>query len=124
MKISFSNFPQTLSESDIQNLFSGHGPVSHFILKKDKLTKKSLGYGTLEMEDAAGEKAIQALNGKVLEEKTVSVGNLEELQQKVQNKKGGSLPSNNLGGGKFHGRNQSGGGASVGVQRRGGNRGS
>lgn len=122
MKISFSNFPQTLSESEIEKLFSGYGEVKSLILKKDKLTKKSLGYGTVEMEDAAGDKAIAGLNNTTKEEKVLAVGNLEELQSKVSSKKG-SLPSNNLGGGKFHGRNQASGGAGPSVLRRGGNRG-
>lgn len=123
MKISFSNFPQNLSETDIEKMFSTHGSVQHLVLKKDKLTKKSLGYGTLEMDDSAGEKSIAALNGTTLEDKVLAVGNLEELQSKVNNKKGGAgLPSNNQGGGKFHGRTQAVGGG-TGVQRRGGNRG-
>jgi RNA recognition motif-containing protein len=122
MKISYSNFPQTLEESAIQKMFEAFGKVESFTLKKDKLTKKSLGYGNLEMDDASGQKAINGLHGKTVEEKVLSVGNLEELQAKVQDKKGAGLASNNLGGSKFHGRTQSIG--TPGVQRRGGNRGS
>ena len=122
MKISYSNFPQNLDEDAIRKMFEAFGKVSSFVLKKDKVTKKSLGYGNLEMEDSAGNKAILDLNLKNMDGKEVSVGNLEELQAKIHDKKGAGLASNNTGGQKFHGRTQSAGGAS-GAVRRGGNRG-
>ncbi|WCL48076.1 RNA recognition motif domain-containing protein [Leptospira sp. GIMC2001] len=122
MKISYSNFPQNLDEVAIQKIFSEFGEVSSFQLKKDKITKKSLGYGTLEMADDNGNKAIKSLNGKKMDEKELAVGDLEALQSKVSGKKGVGLPSNNVGGGKFHGRSTSVG--NPGVLRRGGNRGS
>ena len=123
MKISYSNFPQNLDEDAIRKMFEAFGKVSSFVLKKDKVTKKSLGYGNLEMEDSAGNKAILDLNLKNMDGKEVSVGNLEELQAKIHDKKGAGLAYNNTGGQKFHGRTQSAGGAS-GAVRRGVNRGS
>jgi cold-inducible RNA-binding protein len=123
MKISFSNFPQNLSETDIEKIFQEFGAVQKLALKRDKITKKSMGLGTLEMDDSAGKKSIESLNGKEMEDKKLSVGDLEELQAKVQAGKSGAKTSGYKSGGKMFG-NTSGGGGSVGILRRGGNRGS
>lgn len=123
MKISFSNFPQNLSETDIEKMFQEFGSVEKLTLKRDKITKKSMGLGNLEMDDAAGNKAIEALNGKEVDEKKLAVGDLEALQAKIQSGKSSSKSSGSSGGGKMFGKS-SGGGGSVGIMRRGGNRGS
>lgn len=73
-----------MAEEEIQKIFEKYGTIQKFHLKKDKITKKSLGYGTLEMDDEGGKKAIEELNGKDWNGKTVHVGNWEELQQKMQ----------------------------------------
>lgn len=122
MKISFSNFPQDMSEEDINKVFSEYGSIDKLILKRDKLTKKSLGFGSLEMDDSSAEKAISALEGKEIGERKISVGDFEALQAKLQTGKnaGGGLSNSS---GKSFGKTVMGGGG-VGIQRRGGNRGS
>ncbi|XDD44094.1 RNA recognition motif domain-containing protein [Leptospira sp. WS60.C2] len=122
MKLSIGNLPQTLSDEALEKLLSAHGKVTHLQIKRDKLTKVSLGYGTAEMADADAEKAIAALNGKELEGKKIVVVNQEELtkaQNEAQKKKGSPAVAK-----PTFGRNQTTGGGNTGVQRRGGSRGS
>lgn len=123
MKISFSNFPQDLNEPDIEKIFSEFGTVNKLTMKRDKLTKKFLGFGTIEMEDNPGKKAVSELNGKTLQEKVLSVGDFDELQAKLQSGKQGSTANNPGSAGKVFGRSSGTGGSGAGVLRRGGNRG-
>lgn len=122
MKLSIGNLPQTLTEEALAALLKPYGNVSQVTIKRDKITKVSLGYGSAEMPDADGQKAIQALHGKEIEGKTIAVVNQEELaksQKEVGKQKGN--PNNQK---PTFGRSQTGGGGSTGVQRRGGTRGS
>ncbi|MCW7508786.1 RNA-binding protein [Leptospira levettii] len=122
MKLSIGNLPQTLSDDALGKLLSAYGKVTHLQIKRDKLTKVSLGYGTAEMADADAEKAIANLNGKELEGKKIVVVNQEELtkaQNEAQKKKGSPAVAK-----PTFGRNQTSGGGNTGVQRRGGSRGS
>ncbi|MDF3818736.1 RNA-binding protein [Leptospira sp. 96542] len=122
MKLSIGNLPQSLSDDALKDLLSKHGKVDQVAIKRDKITKVSLGYGTAEMPDEDAKKAIQALNGKEVEGKNIVVVNQEDLTKEANEaaKKKGSpavaKPS--------FGRSQTGGGGMTGVQRRGGSRGS
>lgn len=122
MKLSIGNLPQTLTEEALSALLSKSGKVTHLTIKRDKITKVSLGYGTCEMSDEDGKKAIAALNGKEVEGKTIVVVNQEELvkeQNDALKKKGAPAVAK-----PSFGRNQTTGGGSTGLQRRGGSRGS
>lgn len=124
MKLSLGNLPQTLSEEGLAELFRDHAPISHIVIKKDKNTKKSLGYGSVEVEDHKADALILAFHGKELEGKTLAVVKQEDLAKGLQTtgkQKGNPLPAK---GNQFGRTNSPGGGGSTSVQRRGGNRGS
>lgn len=66
--------PQTMSQDEIRSLFVSFGEVESCKLIRDKVTGQSLGYGFVNyvrQEDA--EKAINALNGLRLQNKTIKV---------------------------------------------------
>ncbi|KAH8238917.1 hypothetical protein KR038_006688 [Drosophila bunnanda] len=66
--------PQTMSQDEIRSLFVSFGEVESCKLIRDKVTGQSLGYGFVnyvKQEDA--EKAINALNGLRLQNKTIKV---------------------------------------------------
>lgn len=122
MKIHFSNFPQNWDEKKIQAEFEKSGKVTGFHLKRDKMTKKSLGFGTLEMSDADAGKAISALHDKTYEEKKISVIDAVTAEEKINK-------SNSLSGKSGTGNSMSGskgvmGGGPSGLMRRNGSRGS
>jgi len=80
MKISFGNLSQNVTEEDLKKLFSEYGEVKSLVIKRDKKTKVSLGYGHLEMEDNAAHVAIHALNGKEIDGKAITVLDATTLQ--------------------------------------------
>ncbi|TGK13987.1 RNA-binding protein [Leptospira fletcheri] len=117
MKISVGNLPQDWSEEDLQKLFSEFGQTQHISIKRDKLTGRSLGYGSLEMEDESAKKALNALNKKEISGKTLAVVDSEEWKkefEKKQSLKGGS------GGTKVLGSQTKGGFSGSGIRRTGG----
>lgn len=118
MKMSVGNLPQELTEDELKKIFSEFGTVQEVHIKKDKTTGRSLSYGSVEMDDSAGTKAIAALNKKEIQGKQIAVIDSEELKrefEKKQSVKGGGAS------GKIHG-NQSkfGGFSGAGVRRTGG----
>ncbi len=124
MVISFSNFPQDMTEEEIEKMFSEFGPVQKLHLKRDKLTKKSLGYGSLEMDSELGKAAIAALNNKEWKEKKLSVGDIEELRTKLLPEHRSHSALQNPFSGKVYGRSSNPSHGSSNIQRRGGTRGS
>ncbi|EPG75480.1 hypothetical protein LEP1GSC050_1619 [Leptospira broomii serovar Hurstbridge str. 5399] len=117
MKISVGNLPQEWSEEDLKKLFSQYGEVQHVLIKKDKLTGRSLGYGSLELEDEAAKKALEALNKKEIAGKALAVVDSEEWKKEFDKKnsvKGGA------GGTKVLGSQTKGGFSGSGIRRTGG----
>ncbi|MBM9501676.1 RNA-binding protein [Leptospira sp. 201903071] len=118
MKISVGNLPQELTEDELKKIFSEFGTVQEVNIKKDKTTGRSLSYGSVEMEDSAGEKAIAALNKKEISGKQIAVVDSEELKKEFERKQ--SLKGLS-GSGKVHGSQAKAGGFSgAGVRRTGG----
>ena len=74
MNIYVGNISFQLSESDLESAFAEHGAVDSARIISDRATGRSKGFGFVEMADQAeGEKAIQALNGKELEGRELKV---------------------------------------------------
>ena len=57
------NLPFSATEDEVRELFGQHGEVMSCSLPTDRETGRPRGFGFVEMSDADGEKAIQALNG-------------------------------------------------------------
>lgn len=79
MTIFVSNISFKVSESELKRAFEDFGVVNSCKLVYDKDTKKSKGYGFVEMEETESLKAIKGLNG-------VSLGG-RELKVKVSEPK-------------------------------------
>jgi RNA recognition motif-containing protein len=59
------NLSFDVTENDLQDLFSQHGPVAEANLVMDRVTRKPRGFAFVTMSTEEGAKAaIQALNGK------------------------------------------------------------
>ena len=117
MKLSIGNIPQNLSEEDINKLFSEFGEVTHLILKRDKKTGTSLGYGSLELSDEGAHKAIATMNGKEVEGKKLAVVDSAALQQSHDSEKGGKASGSS---GKINPKAGSSGGFTGSAPRRSG----
>ncbi len=73
-KIYVGNLSFSLSDQDLMTIFSEHGSVASAAVVMDRETGRSRGFGFVEMEnDEDANKAIQALNGKEVEGRTLNV---------------------------------------------------
>ena len=98
------------TEESLRNFFSGVGTVGSAVIIMDKFSGKSRGFGFVEMSsDEEAQKAIQELNGKALDGRTIVVNEAKPMAPRENRGFGG-------GGGAGGGRGGFGGG-------RGGDRG-
>ncbi|MFT3947323.1 MAG: RNA-binding protein [Agriterribacter sp.] len=81
MNIYVSNLGYSFQDEDLSKLFAEYGTVSSAKVITDKFTSKSKGFGFVEMADKqAGETAIKALDGKMIEGRPLKVS--EARQEK------------------------------------------
>ncbi len=70
MKLIALNLPRDFSEQELAELFKAHGNIRDCTLVIDERTKKSKGFGFVEMALAhEGEAVIKALHGSKVGEK-------------------------------------------------------
>ena len=67
------NLDTGTTATSIRSLFRPHGTVGHFKLMKDRETGVSRGFAFVEMTDSEADRAITALNGSLVEGRTVDV---------------------------------------------------
>lgn len=68
------NLARVTTKDQMQELFRQYGNVSSINIVMDKETKKSKGFGFVEMPDKKeGQKAIKALNGKIIDGEKIRV---------------------------------------------------
>ena len=73
MNIYVGNLPFSVGEDELRALFAQHGDVQSASIILDRETGRPRGFGFVEMDDAGGRKAIEALNGHVLEGRDLKV---------------------------------------------------
>lgn len=73
MNLYVSNLGFHFNDDDLTSLFASYGNVTSAKVITDKFTGKSRGFGFVEMQDDAAEKAIKELNGKQIEGRSISV---------------------------------------------------
>jgi len=106
MNIYVSNLSFAVENEDLQGFFTAYGEVSSARIITDKDTKRSRGFGFVEMpDDAAAQKAIKELNGTMVEGRSISV---TEARPKEERSTGGG----GYGGGGYSGGGNRGGGGS------------
>ena len=78
-----SNLSFHTTDDDLKALFSQYGSVSSAKIIMDRESGKSRGFGFVEMDTAAeGEAAMQALNNKEIEGRTMSVSLAKERTER------------------------------------------
>ena len=68
-----ANITDDATEEDIQSLFKPYGTVESIKLITDSETGKPAGYGFIEMEEEAANKAIKELGNKEFKGQTLQV---------------------------------------------------
>ncbi|HEV3081345.1 MAG TPA: RNA-binding protein [Gemmataceae bacterium] len=106
-KLYVGNLTYGVTDSTLSQLFEAHGTVQSAQVIMDRDTGRSKGFGFVEMgSDAEAQAAIQALNGKEVEGRTLTVN-----EAKPREEHGGGR------GGYGGGRGGSGGGGGSGGRR-------
>lgn len=80
MNIFVGNLPFRMRGHDLEQLFSPYGEVTAARVITDKATKKSKGFGFVEMADADAEKAIAELNGSDVQGRNIVVSVAKERE--------------------------------------------
>lgn len=74
MNIFIAGLSYNITDADLNDLFGEYGEIASAKVIMDRDTNRSKGYGFVEMNDeAAGQKAIDELNGAEYDGRTISV---------------------------------------------------
>ena len=83
MNIYVAGLSYSMNDADLANLFAAYGEVTSAKVIMDNFTQKSKGFGFVEMADVkAGQTAIEELNGKEVEGKTLLVNVARERTER------------------------------------------
>ena len=78
MNMYIGNLAYDVTENDLRNAFSEFGEVSSVKIITDKFSGRPKGFGFVEMPDnSEADQAIKALNGKVLNGRSIKVNQAE-----------------------------------------------
>lgn len=114
MKIFVGNMSRDVTEEDVREAFGAYGAVASVAVLKDKFTGEPRGFGFVEMESQSeAQAAINALNGKELKGRTLTVN---EARPKTDSPGGGG-GRGGFGGPRGNGGRPGGGGRSGGGGR-------
>ncbi len=90
MKLYVGNLSFQTTENDLQDLFEKHGTVREAALVMDKMTNRPRGFGFVTMGSAAeGQAAIEALNGKTMDGRALTVNEARPREERPQRSFGG-----------------------------------
>ena len=82
MNIYVGNLAYSVLEEDLQGLFDAYGEVASVRIIMDKITRKSRGFGFVEMPtDTDAQKAIAELNGRELKGSDILVNQARERSE-------------------------------------------
>ena len=74
MNIYIGNLAYQITEEILQKMFEEFGEVESVKIIKDRYSGRSKGFGFIEMpNNSEADKAIKALNGKIIEKKGIKV---------------------------------------------------
>lgn len=80
-KIYVGNLPFSATEEGVRALFAPHGTVETLSLINDRDTGRPRGFGFVEMSNADATRAIQALNGKDFDGRTLKVNEAQARER-------------------------------------------
>ncbi len=86
-KLYVGNLPFSATEDAVKTLFAAHGTVEKVSLINDRDTGRPRGFGFVEMNNADASRAMQALNGKEMDGRSLKIN---EAQDKPRSAGGGS----------------------------------
>jgi len=89
-KLYVGNLSYNTTENQLQDLFAAHGPVTSVDLIMDKFSGRPRGFGFVTMESKeAAEAAVQALNGKNIDGRDLTVNEARPREERAPRSGGG-----------------------------------
>jgi len=100
-KLYVGGLPYSVTEGQLQEIFTAHGTVESAKVISDKFTGQSRGFGFVEMSSGGeAQKAIQALNGTQLDGRTLVVNEAKPMERRDGGGGGGGGGRGNRDGGR------------------------
>lgn len=82
-KLYVGGLPYSVTEGQLQDIFTAHGTVESARVITDKFTGQSRGFGFVEMSSGSeAQKAIEALNGTQLDGRTLTVNEAKPMERR------------------------------------------
>jgi RNA recognition motif-containing protein len=86
MNIYVSNLSFNVQDEDLRSYFEDYGDVTSAKVITDKITQRSRGFGFVEMsDDTAAQKAIQELDGAMVDGRPIKVNVAKPREEKTGN---------------------------------------
>ena len=80
MNIFVGNLPFSVTEDEVADLFAPFGNVDSVRLISDRNTGRPRGFGFVELDDEAANKAIEALDGKEMGGRALKINQAKERE--------------------------------------------
>ena len=88
-KLYVGGLPFSVTDTELENLFSPHGTIESAKVITDKFTGKSRGFGFVELSSASeATNAIDALNGTEVEGRTITVNEARQRENRSDTGRG------------------------------------
>ena len=88
MNMYIGNLAYDVTENDLRNAFSEFGEVSSVKIITDKFSGRPKGFGFVEMpNNSEADQAIKALNGKVLNGRSIKVNQAEARGERTRRRR-------------------------------------
>jgi RNA recognition motif-containing protein len=82
-KLYVGGLPYSVTEGQLQEIFSAHGTVESANVISDKFTGQSRGFGFVEMSSSSeAQKAIESLNGTQIDGRTLTVNEAKPMARR------------------------------------------
>lgn len=95
MKLYVGGLAYSITDQELEQLFSEQGKVISAIVIKDKFSGQSKGFGFVEMEDLKeAQNAIKELNGKEVSGRAIMVNQARPQEERRPGGGGGGRPQN------------------------------
>ena len=89
-KLYVGGLPYSVTDEQLQQVFSAHGTVESAKVITDRYTDRSRGFGFVEMStQQEAEAAIQAMNGATLEGRSLTVNLSKPREERSRGGRGG-----------------------------------
>ena len=99
-KLFVGNLSFNATENQLQDLFAAYGPVTEVDMIMDKFSGKPRGFAFITMETKEGaEAAVQALHGKDLDGRALTVNEARPREERSNNRGGSNGGRRGFGGG-------------------------